>query len=119
MYRIRTDVPSRLIEVDVAGELGESDLLAFCADLRVAAAGMSGPVQVLADLRAFRTRPACFAELVGRLQEAGRDAGVYRVAEVVADPGLALALDAREGGTAASLRRFACPEAARAWLAAP
>jgi hypothetical protein len=116
MYSIRTDSPTGLIEVDVAGELDEPDLTAFCADLRAAAARVSGPVRVLADLRAFRTRPTCFAELVERLQDVGRDAGVQRVAEVVADAGLAIALDARSGGAAAALRRFACPDAARAWL---
>ena len=116
MYAIRTDVPSHIIEVDVAGDLDERDLTAFCADLRAAAAGIAGPVRVLADLRAFRTRPTCFAELVDRLQDVGRDAHEQRVAEVVADAGLALALDARGGGAPAALRRFACLDAARAWL---
>lgn len=118
MHHIRIDPPHQLLEIDVAGELDAAELAALFAEVRSAAAQLDGPVRVLADLRAFRTRPASFGELAGTLQEAGRSAGVERVAEVVADGKLAEALDARTTAAGALLRRFVSPDAARAWLGA-
>lgn len=119
MYAIHVDHQRAIVSLSLKGVIQMPEMAAFCAELRVATAGLKGrPIKIHADVRHFRPVAQDVADLLRQVQEFGIQSGVTRVAEMVGSEIIALQLNrvARESGTDRILRRFHDEDQAQAWL---
>lgn len=121
LFQVKVDRSNALVEVSLEGSVRPDEMHQFVAQAVGAIRELAQegrPVKALADLRQFRATSPEATEILQHGQAAAMQAGMVRIAELLAGELATLQLNrvARASGMERILRRFQDEQEARRWL---